>query len=83
VALFELHAREADAEWGRLRDAYEAALRHYESRQWTEAWQIVEALGQDPYAAEDGPTENLRQRLAELLRAPPAEFDGVFEFTQK
>jgi adenylate cyclase len=82
VDLYELHGESAGDEWRSRRDVYEQALGCYEAGDWLGAIKVLSPLliGQSEL---DSPGLNLMARAFDGLRAPPADFDGVFELTVK
>jgi adenylate cyclase len=83
VDLYELSAPGESPAWSRLRDTYEAALRHYELAEWPTALAILEQIGSDAELLTDGATDALRRRVQTLLQEPPAAFAGIWEFESK
>jgi adenylate cyclase len=83
--LYELHPEQAAPEWLARRDAYEAALAHFEAQQWLQAFHqllpIVDA-SDDPSRC-DGPTAALMRRTWECLEARPQPFDAIVEVVGK
>jgi adenylate cyclase len=66
----------------KLIDVFEAALRHYRAKQWSEAeFAFKEALKLRP---DDGPSKVYLERIAHFREEPPPEkWDGVYEFKTK
>jgi adenylate cyclase len=83
VDLFELHARDATAEWTARRDQFERALAEYEQGHWDEACRLVYPLLAGAAGEYDVPSLSLVGRAVECLKAPPARFDPVLELSQK
>jgi adenylate cyclase len=86
VMLYELHGEMATREWLARRDAYEAGLLQFESRQWAKACQTLIPLLQlsGEGARYDTPTLRLMRRAWECLESPPPEpFDPSMECNTK
>jgi adenylate cyclase len=83
VDLYELHAGQPSSDWCRFRDAYEAGLRAFESRQWLEAYSSLNSLLTGQGKDLDLPTLSLIGRCVECLKAPPTSFDPVIELGHK
>lgn len=69
-------------DWQERRDAYEAALTAYEEKRWGESGRLIKPLIADQ-SRPDKPTLLLAQRLRAVLKEPPADFDPVWDLTQK
>jgi adenylate cyclase len=85
VILHELHGKAASEEWLMRRNAYEAALVFYETRQWGRACQTLMPLLEEatPDAHFDKPVLKLMRRAWECLETPPEVFDPIIEVSTK
>jgi adenylate cyclase len=85
VDLYELRGESASPEWLASRDAYEAALALYESRQWLKTCQtLLPLLEQTQERGEhDNATLKLMKRSWACLEAPGEPFDPVLDLTSK
>ena len=83
VDFYELHAEQAPEDWCKRRDTYEAALTLFESGQFGPSCSTVYPLLANTDGNYDMPCLNLVTRSVEFIKAPPLNFDGVIELTQK
>jgi adenylate cyclase len=83
MAVFELIAEgEADAATAELVSRYERALSLYQTRQFDDAYGVLENIAKGCPA--DGPTATLMRRIEAFRTAPPpADWDGVFVAKEK
>ncbi|NLF69190.1 MAG: GAF domain-containing protein [Candidatus Anammoximicrobium sp.] len=83
VELYELAAGGETADWQQCRDAYEAALGHFEQGRWFEAQAALEPGCRDGAAPRDGPSQSLREHIRSLDPQPRVGFDGIWAFEHK
>jgi adenylate cyclase len=85
IDLYELHGKEASADWRTFRDIYEAALALFESGDWLKTCQtllpLLEQKGQ--HSAYDQPTLKLMNRSWFCLETAPDPFIPVLELSTK
>ncbi|MBI4495640.1 MAG: adenylate/guanylate cyclase domain-containing protein [Deltaproteobacteria bacterium] len=84
VRIFELLSKKGGLDGLRrqVRDLFQEGLELYRGRRWAEArTRFREALSLLP---EDGPSRTFLRRCEDFLKTPPpADWDGVFQLTQK
>ncbi len=83
VELFELGGEKPQSQWIARRDAYEAALEHYESGRWAEACKAIYPLLSNETGSYDSASLNLLSRAVDCLKSPPVTFDPVMVFEHK
>ncbi len=83
VDLYELHAETAPPAWHKWRETYETALGLFEVGKCTAAWQALNTLIDPLDTNHDVPTLDLMERIVQVLKSPPAQFDGVFDLHSK
>ena len=83
VRIFELLSPKGEltTDRARARDAFQDALASYRAGDWRPARDGLEQL--QAQAADDGPVRVLLDRLDDLERSPPPDWDGIWRFSQK
>ena len=82
VDVYELHAGPPTPGWTALRDTFERALRHFESREWSEACGLL-AGSLSTGSEYDIPSLQLLSRAVECLRSRPDPFDPAMSIQKQ
>jgi len=83
VDVFELLHNMTDPHWSSRRACYEQALKHFESADFVQARDMLQALLENPVHKDDTPCIKLAKSAAKLCQQPPVKFDPVLNMQNK